>query len=281
MPVTLVTGSSSGFGFRTARLFARRGHTVAATMRDPAKGDELRRLADDEGLDLHVPTLDVTDPEGVIAAVDGVVADLGGLDVVVSNAGLGLEGPVEEVSDAEARRVFDVNVFGTLNVARAAVPHLRAQGSGAFVALSSVAGIIAAPFDGIYSASKWAVEAACESLHFELQAAGVRVALIEPGGFPTGFDANRVRAEAFGEESPYHGIATRFREARRSVMPGRTDDPEAAEIVAEAIWEAVTTDEPKLRWPVGDEAELLSALRASTDFDGFEQAVRQTLDFWE
>lgn len=281
MPVTLVTGSSSGFGFRTARLFARRGHTVAATMRDPARGAALRRVAEDEGLDVRLTALDVTDEAAVRTVVEGVVADVGPIDVVVANAGIGLEGPIEEVSDAEARRVFDVNLFGTLNLMRATVPGLRAQRSGAFVAVSSVAGIIAAPFDGVYSASKWAVEAACESLHFELQAAGVRVALIEPGGYPTSFDANRIRAAAFDESSPYHGIATRFRSARRSVMPGRTNDPDAAEQVPETIWEAVHTGDPKLRWPVGDEATLLSELRASTDFAGFEHAVRQTLDFWE
>ena len=107
----------------------------------------------------------------------------------------------------------------------------------------------------------------------------IRVSSIEPGGFPTSFDDNRLRAEAFGEASPYFALATEFAQARTSIS-GRESDPEGAEVVAQAIWDAVHDDEHRLRIPVGDDAVMLADLRASTDFPGYEKAVRTVLNFW-
>jgi NAD(P)-dependent dehydrogenase (short-subunit alcohol dehydrogenase family) len=278
MPVTLVTGCSSGFGLLTAQCFARRGHRVVANARDTARAGALERVRDDEDLPIHIEALDVLDDASVAAAVGAVVERHGGIDVLVNNAGLGVRGAVEEVPDADARLVFDTNVFGLLRVTRSVLPVMRAAGAGVVVNVSSVAGRVTQPFGGIYSASKHAVEAISDALHYELRPFGIRVAVVEPGNFPTGFDANR-RAGGGGADSPYAPLQASWLEAYGR-MPGRSEEPDPA-VVAEAIWEVATDPDAPLRRLVGGDAELLGALRKQLDDDEFEHTVRTSLDFWE
>ncbi len=278
MSVVLITGASTGFGRLTAEEFAAAGDTVVATMRNPQAGADLAARAEAEGWSVEVLALDVTVPSTIGAAVADVVNRHGRIDVLVNNAGVGVQGPLEEVSDAETRAAFEVNVFGVLAMMRAVLPAMRDQGSGAIANVSSTAGVVSAPFDGIYSATKWAVEALTEAAHFELKQFGIRVTSIEPGGFETNFDSSRIRAEGFGESSPYHDVATRFLAARGGIG-GRGD--KGPELVAQVIRESVTTDTPKLRWPVGDDADLITAVRVGSDFETYEQTIRTALDFWE
>ncbi|MBJ7384024.1 MAG: SDR family NAD(P)-dependent oxidoreductase [Mycolicibacterium sp.] len=184
MTVWFITGASRGFGIEIAREALSRGDSVVATARDPhavsaslpGYGDRL----------LAVP-LDVSDPEQISAAVDAAVGRFGRIDVLVNNAGRGLVGAVEESSDAEVRSVFEVNVFGLLAVTRAVLPHLRAQGSGLVVNISSVGGFVAWPGWGVYAATKFAVEALSEAMTHELAPLGIRSVAVEPGPFRTNF----------------------------------------------------------------------------------------------
>jgi NAD(P)-dependent dehydrogenase (short-subunit alcohol dehydrogenase family) len=277
MPVVLITGCSSGFGLLTALEFARHGDTVVATMRDPERGDELRERAASADLVVDIAPLDVTDARSVGSAVDGVIERHGRIDVLVNNAGVGMRGAIEDIGDAEAKAVFDSNFFGTLAVTRAVLPSMRAQGSGVIVNLSSIGGRIAAPFAGMYSATKYALEAVSESLHYELHPFGIRVHVIEPGGYGTRFDANRMRADE--SESPYVDLQSRWDKVYGNV-PGRRADADPNE-VAVAIYEAATQADHPLRRLVGADAELLGQLRNDLDDATFEHTIRTALDFWE
>ena len=166
-----------------------------------------------------------------------------------------------------------------MRVMRAGGPKMREQKSGTIVNISSLAGRVVAPYGGTYSASKYALEAASEALHYELHPFGIRVLLIEPGGFETEFDGNRRLARRFTEGSPYLELEQRF-EQSLTRLPGGNERGDAQD-VAEAIYNAVNTDQPKFRYLVGQDAELIGGLRRQMDDEQFEQAMRQTLDFWD
>ena len=280
MAVVLITGCSSGFGALTAVEFARRGHRVFATMRDQRRSADLHAAAAGAGAELEVVELDVVDPRSVAQAVDTVIAAAGGLDVVVNNAGIEVRGPVHLVSDAEARDQFDTNVFGLLHVVRATVPHLARSEAGVVINVGSIAGIIARPFAGIYAASKHAVEAISEAMHFELGLQGIRVHVIEPGQFDTALSANTRTASAFTEdEEPYWSVAEGLEQKVHGLVPGgRRSDPVE---VAAAIVAAATDPATPLRIPVGGDAELILGARAGSTFEDYERTMRTFLDYWE
>src|SRR3972149_11889483 len=190
MAVIVITGCSSGFGMLAELEFARRGDSVYATMRNTAKADRLHAGAEAAGAPVAVLQLDVNDIRSVGAAIEGVIRREGRIDVLVNNAGISIEGPVEEFDDDEVLAVFETNVFGVIRVTRAVLPRMRSQGGGTIVTVGSLAGKATLPFSGIYSASTHAVEALRDALHYELQPLGIRVVLIEAGGFVTGMEAN-------------------------------------------------------------------------------------------
>lgn len=278
MASVLITGCSSGFGKLTALLFARHGHTVFATMRDVAKAGPMEEMATDEGLDVRVVPLDVTDCASVERAVADAEAAAGGaLDVVVNNAGVELRGPIEECSDEEIHAQFDTNVFGVVRVVRAVVPAMRARGSGVIVNVSSIAGLVARPFGGIYAATKHAIEAISESLHHELRPFGIRVAVVEPGQFETSLLANATWADWFGPASPYRAASEAFDLALRRLVPdGRPSPPE---VVAETIVAVAFDPSAGLRHLVGADAELVMSVRRSGDFEHFDTTMRAALDW--
>lgn len=279
MSTVLITGCSTGFGKLAALTFARQGHTVFASMRNLEKASALQDEAAAEGLKIAIVQLDVDDAASIERAVAEVVAEAGAIDILVNNAGFEMRGPIEEVTDAEARRQFETNVFGLLSMVRAVVPAMRERGSGVVVNVGSVAGLVAAPFGGLYSASKHAVEAVSEALHYEVAPFGIRVAVIEPGVFGTEFNANIIEAERFTATSPYRDFSDRFHVALERLSPdGEPADPQ---VVADAIVRVATNDDAPLRTIVGADAELIMAVRTTTDFEGFEQAMRTTLNWWE
>ena len=279
MATVLITGCSSGFGKLSALHFARKGDTVFASMRNTAKAGELEQAKQAESLPIEIVQLDVTDDASVVGAVRQVIDAAGGIDVLVNNAGLGHHGPVEETDDDEVKEIFETNFFGALRVTRAVTPKMREQKSGTIVNVSSLAGRVVAPYGGIYSASKYALEAASEALYYELHPFGIRVLLIEPGGFETAIEGNRRLSRRFTEGSPYLELEQRF-EQSLTRLPGGGERGDAQD-VAEAIYNAVNTDQPKLRYLVGQDAEAIGGLRQQMDDEQFEQAMRQTLDFWE
>ncbi|HEU5082347.1 MAG TPA: SDR family oxidoreductase [Acidimicrobiales bacterium] len=279
MPTVLITGCSSGFGLRTAVELARRGHDVVATMRDPAAGGALRAACDDAGVAVDVVALDVDDDESVRRAVEQTLDAHGGIDVLVNNAGVEVRGPVELVSDDEVRFQFETNVFGLLRVVRAVTPHLKASDAGVLINVSSIAGVIARPFAGVYAASKHAVEALTEALHFELGLFGVRVHSIQPGQFPTALAANTRTAAAFTpEHEAYWSVAERL-EGNVKGLSG--DGPADPDVVARTIADVVADPDSPLRLPVGTDAELIVAARAGRSFEEYEVLMRSALDHWE
>ncbi len=182
----LVTGSSGGFGKLAVAALLKNGHAVAASMRDIAGKNRL--LAEELGsLGATVVELDVTEEKSVASGVERALDELGGLDVVVNNAGVGVLGVQESFTPEDWQRVFNVNVFGVQRVNRAVLPHMRGQGSGLLIQISSLLGRMAVPFYGPYIASKWALEAMSENYRVELSGFGVDVAIIEPGGYATSF----------------------------------------------------------------------------------------------
>ena len=193
---TLITGSSSGFGLLTARTLLRAGQTVFASMRgvggkNAEIAEGLQRFSTDTTGTVHILELDVCSEDSVENAVRRAT-DIGGrIDVAVNNAGLGVQGHAESFTPEEYRKLFEVNFLGVQRVNRAVLPSMRQRGSGLLIHVSSVMGRTVIPFSAPYTATKWALEGLAESYRYELAATGVDVAIVEPGGFATGF-AERV-----------------------------------------------------------------------------------------
>ncbi len=267
-----ITGSNSGFGRLTVLTLARQGHRVIATMRTVSKGDELRRIAEEEGLDVEVRHLDVTDPGSIGAAM----VDPLDIDVLVNNAGFEVQGAIEQVDDVLMHRQLETNVMGPLRTMRAVLPAWSQRGSGVVVNVSSIAGRVAPPYSGAYAASKHALEALSESLHFEVSHLGLRVHLIEPGRFPTNFHDNIVFPSSW-RGSSHEERALTFRESLTSLDGGTAPaDPQA---VADAIARAAIDPSTPFRTLVGGDAELIDATKASMSFEDFEATMRNALDW--
>lgn len=238
-----ITGTSRGFGREWAIAALERGDRVAATARDTSTLDDLTAAYGDAVLPL---TLDVTDRAAVTDAVRAAHAALGRLDVVVNNAGYGQFGAIEEISEAQARAQIETNLFGALWVTQAALPYLRAQGSGHIIQVSSIGGISAFPNVGMYHASKWALEGMSQALAAEVASFGIHVTLVEPAGYST--DWSGPSAEHATALPAYDGMrehAARLRASRQRTQ----GDPVATRA---AILQVVDSDEPPLRIFFGD-----------------------------
>ncbi|MGY1723977.1 SDR family oxidoreductase [Blastococcus sp. SYSU DS0533] len=244
MPKTwFITGASRGFGREWSIAALERGDTVAATARDTASLDDLVQQFGDRVLPIR---LDVDDRDAVFAAVQQAHDRFGGLDVVVNNAGYGQFGMVEEISEAEARAQFDTNVFGALFVTQAALPHLRAQGSGHILQVSSIGGISAFPNIGIYNASKWALEGLSQSLAAEVADFGIKVTIIEPGAYSTDWGGSSAKHAT--ANPAYDEFRQKAAEQRRA-RAGNPGDPLATR---GAVLQLVDMENPPLRVFLGD-----------------------------
>ncbi len=231
-----ITGTSRGFGREWTEAALRRGDRVAATARDPRTLDA---LAQEHGDALLPMELDVTDRPAVFEAVRRAHEHFGRIDIVVNNAGYGQFGMVEELSEQEARDQIETNLFGALWVTQAALPFLREQGSGHFLQVSSIGGISAFPGIGMYHASKWALEGISQALAQEVKDFGLKVTLIEPGGFSTDWGGSSARhADALDAYRPQHEAS---QQRRAGNTPG---DPTAS---AEAVMRIVDAEDPPLR----------------------------------
>jgi NAD(P)-dependent dehydrogenase (short-subunit alcohol dehydrogenase family) len=245
MTTWFITGTSSGFGRILTEQLLDRGHRVAATLRRPDALDDLRDVAGDR---LWTAPLDVTHPDDVARVVDAAFRELGAIDVVVNNAGYGLFAGVEEASREQAERVLATNLTGSIDVIRAAVPHLRAQGHGRIVQVSSAGGQTTYPGFAYYHAAKWGIEGFCEAIAPELGHFNIGITIAEPGATPTGFSAGLDRAPVMPEydSGPVGDV-------RRAIASGAfriTNDPLA---IAEAIIASVDVSPAPLRLPLGDD----------------------------
>jgi NAD(P)-dependent dehydrogenase (short-subunit alcohol dehydrogenase family) len=267
----LLTGTSTGIGRAAAEMLAGRGYRVLATMRTPEKGQDLAQAAKANGWDLTVLPLDVRDDASVRTALE----QAGDIDVLVNNAGFEVWGPLEEMTVDDLKDQFETNVYGPFRLITAVLPRMRQRGGGVIVNVSSVAGRVSAPLNGLYSASKFALEALSETIHYEAGHFGVRCHIVEPGGVATPFPDNRrlVGAAAGDEGSPYRELITQWDAAAERLTGGARAEPEE---VAAAILDAIETGD-KLRYPVGQDANLVFTARKAMDDAQFESVMRQQL----
>lgn len=235
--VWFITGASRGLGREWAIAALERGDRVAATARDPAA---LMSLRDIYGEAVEPIRLDVTDRAACFASVQSALTRFGRLDIVVNNAGYGQYGFVEELSEADARTQMDTNFFGALWVTQAALPQMRSQRSGHIIEVSSIGGVTAFPNLGIYHASKWALEGMSQALAAEVAPFGIKVTIVEPGGYATDWLAAAPQARPL---AAYSGQRAEF-EAARTARRADLGDPAASQ---PAILAIVNAPDPPLR----------------------------------
>lgn len=248
-PVAVVTGAATGFGRLTVEALARSGYRTYAALRDPAGRNAAvaRELASQH---IDVVELDVTDDASVDAAARRILEEAGRVDVLVNNAGAAYFGLTETFTPALAQRQFDVNVFGVLRVNRAFLPTMRAQRSGLIVYVSSVVGRFILPFTGVYTASKYAIEALAEATAYELRPFGVDVTILEPSAFRTSIFEKQVFADDEARAATYGELAAKPGELAAGFVDGARNPQDVADaIVALAQSEAGTRP---LRRIVGD-----------------------------
>jgi NAD(P)-dependent dehydrogenase (short-subunit alcohol dehydrogenase family) len=278
MKTWLITGASRGFGLRVAREALDRGDQVIATARRP---EQITTALPDAGDRLLALPLDVTDAASAAAAVQAGVDRFGRIDVVLNNAGYGLVGAIEEVADATARDIFDVNVFGLLNVTRAVLPVLRAQRGGRILNVSSLVGQVAGAGWGIYAASKHAVEAITESLRTEVAPFGISVVSIEPGSFRTDFlDGSSLVTEPTVIDDYIGTPAGNTRQWTIDMQNKQVGDPAKG---AAVIVDIAHLDEVPLRIPLGSDAVTRIGAKLTAQLDDIEawRHLSVTTDFVE
>jgi len=267
-----ITGASRGFVRAFSRAALAAGDRVAATARDTASLDDLVAEHGDALLPIE---LDVTDRDAAFAAVRRAHDHFGRLDVIVNNAGYGVAGAVEELTEAQARRQIEVNVFGALWVTQAALPLLREQGSGWIVQVSSIGGLAAFPLTGIYHASKWALEGFSETLRQEVEPFGIKVLMVEPSGFRTDWAGSSMdRADPIDAYQGIEAIAQRRASQQEENNGAQPGNPELA---AQALLATLDRDAPPFRLLLGNVAYDVAVDRYESrlkEFRAGEQVAR-------
>ena len=256
MKIAVVTGTSTGIGLATSLELARNGYKVFAGMRNLAKAENLKTAAAKENLPVEIIEIDVNSADSITAAF-AQIDKTGPVDLLVNNAGIGGASPLELTPENEHRDMFETNYFGAIRCIQAVLPTMRERTSGTIVNITSIAGILATPNQIAYSASKWALECAGEALAHELKRFGIRVVNVEPGVVMTSIFENSAETTRYDKTSPYQPIMRR----NGKLFAAGFKDPAQPEEVAATILEAVTTDNYKLRWPVGKDADGLFAGR--------------------
>jgi NAD(P)-dependent dehydrogenase (short-subunit alcohol dehydrogenase family) len=261
-PVAIVTGASAGIGEATARALHAAGYRVFGTYRKPPAS----RVSGVEYL-----ALDVTSDESVQALVAQVLDQTGRIDLLVNNAGVGLIAGAEESSLGQAKSLFDVNLFGVIRMTKAVLPTMRRQRTGRIVNISSVLGLIPAPFSALYAASKHAVEGYSESLDHEIRGSGIRVVLVEPAYTRTSFEGNVYQADQ--QLDVYQPARSNAEAVMRDAMKV-ADSPE---LVASAVVKASTAPNPQRRYTAGRAARQISLLRRFVPASAFDKSLRKQM----
>jgi NAD(P)-dependent dehydrogenase (short-subunit alcohol dehydrogenase family) len=274
--VALVTGSSSGIGFETALLLARNGFKTYASMRDLKKSKDITQIANKEKLPLQVVQLDVIDHKSIREAIDKVVEENKRIDVLVNNAGYGLLGALEDLSIEEIKAQFETNFFGAIRVTQQVLPVMRKQKSGGtIVNISSVGGRMGIPSLSAYHSTKFALEGLSESISYELEPFGIRVVLIEPGFIRTNImNSSIIAKKAQDPSSPYFSLTQQLEKSFKSAMEN-TSESSPPEEVAKVVLQAVTSDSPKLRYAVGNDAASLIQAKTTMSDTEFGGLIKQ------
>ena len=246
-PVVLITGVTSGIGRATAAYLASRQMQVFGTVPEPVDG--LQQHPDG----YHIMTMDVRDDAAVRQAVGAIMARAGHVDVLVNNAGVGFNAPVEETTIEDARRVFEINTLGPLRVIQAVLPSMRQRRRGLIINTSSIGGQIAIPFDGVYSASKFALEGLSEALSLELLPFGIKVVILEPGNINTSMTLRSSTKQTHDTKSPYF----QFHENAYAAAVANEREGSSPLMIARKIEAIIAERKPALRYVGGTLIERL------------------------
>jgi NAD(P)-dependent dehydrogenase (short-subunit alcohol dehydrogenase family) len=278
--VAVVTGSSSGIGFETSLLLARNGIYTYATMRNQSKSEEILANAKKDNLPLKTLDLDVTNEKSILEAIKKIIAEKGRIDILVNNAGYSLLGPLEQLQINEIKEEFETNFFGIIKLIQIVLPIMRKQRYGRIINISSLAGRIGFPFSSAYVSSKFALEGLTESLGYEIQNFGIHVILIEPGVIRTNFlnsmklGKNVITSQNDSNiNSPY----TEMIQKRVSAFKPRFEKGSSPIEVAEVVLEAATSQDPKSRYLVGNDAMKMMEKRKDTADEEFGRLVMNSV----
>ena len=248
----LITGTSSGIGKATVFEFAKNGWNVIATQRKPEQEKDFNKL-----LNVKLYPLDVTDLDSIKQTLSQVISDFGNIDVIINNAGYGVDGAFEEMSDEIIEKQFNTNVFGLMRVTREAIKHMRPNGGGTIIQISSMGGKITFPLYSIYHATKFAVEGFTESLHYELAQFNIKLKLIEPGPIVTDFYGRSRQFIKPTNTNEYDGFIKKFNNAAQKVMK----EAEGPDVVAKMIFKVASENSNQMRYAVGKPGPMLLVLR--------------------
>jgi NAD(P)-dependent dehydrogenase (short-subunit alcohol dehydrogenase family) len=268
----VVTGSSSGIGFETSLLLAKNGFRTYATVRNPDKAKEIRDISDKGEPPIRVIELDVDSDKSVKDAIDKIYDESKRIDVLVNNAGYALGGALEDLSMDEIKAQFETNLFGAIRVMKAVLPIMRKQRGGTIVNISSMGGRIGFPFYPAYHGTKFALEGISESMRFETEPFGIKVILVEPATIRTNIIRNaKVGQKSTEPSSPYASMTQTLQKAWGHIFDQATPPEE----VAKVILKAVTSNNPSMRYMVGDDAlQMIEAKKRMSDLE-FEGLVKQ------
>jgi len=257
MRTVLITGCSSGIGLAAAVKFASEGDMVIATMRDLDRAGALREGLAEAGVSADIRVLDVSDDVGTASGLEAVLADHGRIDVVISNAGIGIDGTTEELSVDDFRASFETNVLGAVRLIHGVMPVWRAHPGGRFIAVSSVSGAIGQPFNDAYCMSKFALEGLLESFAPVAAQFGVHVSLVEPGPVSGVFVDKSRGPQQQSSDGPYAEPRGRF----QAVQDSAFDAAQTNEEIAQLLWDVAAADEPMLRYQTSELVEKMVGLK--------------------
>lgn len=263
--VIFITGASTGIGRETAVYFSKKGWNVAATMRSPEKGKDLLQHPN-----IAIFAVDVLDSNSIKKAIDAVLIKFGNIDVLFNNAGYGLVGAFEAMTQEQIKKQFDTNIFGVMNVTRSILPYFRSKNSGVIINTSSMGGIITFPLYSVYHATKWALEGFAESLQYELRPFNIKVKNIEPGAIKTEFET----AIEFVSISAYD----RYTKPVHQTMLDTYKTAPGPQVVAKKVWQAASDGSYRLRYPVGGQGPLLLFMRWLLPLSWFMAMVRSQVE---
>jgi NAD(P)-dependent dehydrogenase (short-subunit alcohol dehydrogenase family) len=274
--VVLITGTSSGFGLLTAVHLSSKGHHVYATMRDLRKKDFLLSEVKKAGGKVTVLPLDVTHQQSIVNVAREIASDHGHLDVLVNNAGFGVGGFFEDLTEEEIRQQMDVNFFGVQNVTRQAIPLMRSRRKGTIINISSIAGLNANPPFGAYNASKFALEGFSESLFHEMKLFGINVCLIEPGTYKTKifFDNARYAKNFDNPDSPYYSMSQHLKKTVLDYVKKTDKDPRRIAFLVEKL---MNQPQPPFRSLPDVESKLLILMKRVLPFRLYAATIEKYL----
>jgi NAD(P)-dependent dehydrogenase (short-subunit alcohol dehydrogenase family) len=272
--VAVVTGSSTGIGYETSLILARNGFLTYATMRNLNKGENIKSVATKENLPIRIKQLDVTDDVSVKNAIQTISSDAGRIDILVNNAGYGLNGAFEDLAMDEIKAQYETNVFGLIRTTQAVLPIMRRQKSGTIVNISSGAGRFGFPTGSAYVSTKFAVEGLSESMSYELEPFGIKVAIVEPGVIRTNFgDGLIVAKKSQDPNSPYSQMMQRSAAGFEKMMKNAS----SPDVVAKVVLNAIRDENPSLRYLAGSDVETWLGGKRKVADEEFYKMMKQNM----